>query len=138
VGVTLYYFVILALLVGFLIGWLFKKKKIEELPSGVKEFQVEDWYRLEPLFRKVIERTEKAIQARTEGKIDDVWLDSQWTLPEIKVLLYCGLEDGEIKNNLDKLNSETAFQLYLKVMEVRNNRDFFTRAVTVKLKGNIL
>jgi hypothetical protein len=124
--------------VGFLIGWLFKKKKIEGLPTGIKEFQVEDWYRLEPLFRKVIERTEKAVKAQAEGKIDDVWLDSQWTLPEIKVLLYCGLRDEKVKNNLDKLNSETAFQLYLKVMEVRNNRNFFTRAVTAKLKGNTL
>jgi len=138
VDITLYYFVILTLIVGFLIGWLLKKKKIEELPSGVKEFQVEDWYRLEPLFRKVIERTEEAIKAQAEGKIDDVWLDSQWTLPEIRTLLYCGLKDGETKNNLDKLNSETAFQLYLKVMEVRNNRNFFTRAVTAKTKGNTL
>jgi hypothetical protein len=138
VGIALYYFVILTLIVGFLIGWLLKKKKIEELPSGVKEFQVEDWYRLEPLFRKVIERTEEAVKAQAEGKIDDVWLDSQWTLPEIRTLLYCGLKDGETKNNLDKLNSETAFQLYLKVMEVRNNRNFFTRAVTAKTKGNTL
>jgi hypothetical protein len=138
VGITLYYFVILALLMGFTIGWILKKKKIEELPSGVKEFQVEDWYRLEPLFRKVVERTEEAIKAQAEGKIDDVWLDSQWTLPEIRTLLYCGLQDGKTKNNLDKLNSETAFKLYLKVMEVRNNRNFFTRAVTAKTKGNTL
>jgi hypothetical protein len=138
VGIALYYFVILALLVGFTIGWILKKKKIEELPTGIKEFQVEDWYRLEPLFRKVVERTEEAVKAQAEGKIDDVWLDSQWTLPEIRTLLYCGLEDGKLKENIDKLNSETAFQLYLKIMEVRNNRHFFTRAATVKLKGNTL
>jgi hypothetical protein len=134
----LYYAIAFALIIGFLIGWLLKKKKIEDLPSGVKEFQVGDWYLLEPLFRKVIERTEKAVQAQSEGKIDDIWLDSQWTLPEIKTLLYCGLEDGKLKNNLDELNSEIAFKLYLRVMEVRNNRNFFTRAVTAKTKGSTL
>lgn len=134
----LYYTIAIALIIGFSTGWLLKKKKIEDLSAGVKEFQVGDWYMLEPLLRKVIERTENAIKAQAEGKIDDVWLDSQWTLPEIKMLLYCGLEDGKIKENLDKLNSETAFKLYLKVMEVRNNRNFFTRAVTAKTKGNTL
>jgi len=136
----LYYIVILflALIVGFTTGWRLKKKKIGDLPPGVKEFQVGDWYLLEPLLRKVVERTKKAIEAQGEGKIDDIWFDSQWTLPEVRTLLYCGLEDGKLKDNLDKLNSETAFQLYLKVMEVRNNRNFFTKAVTAKTKGSTL
>lgn len=136
----MYYIVILflALIVGFTTGWRLKKKKIGDLPPGVKEFQVGDWYLLEPLLRKVVERTKKAIEAQGEGKIDDIWFDSQWTLPEVRTLLYCGLEDGKLKDNLDKLNSETAFQLYLKVMEVRNNRNFFTKAVTAKTKGSTL
>lgn len=128
---TLYYFVIpVVLLIGFAIGWWLKKKKIEELPSGIKEFQVEDWYLLQSLLSGVVERTREATEKKKEGELDfDTWFDSQWTLPEIRTLLYCGLKDGKLKENLDKLDSEKAFQLYLKVMGVRANRDFFTSAI---------
>ena len=118
---------------GFCIGYSVKKKVINDIP-GVKRFQVKDFFALYPLLKTIVKRLESATEEINKNEDIDDWLEKQLTLPEIRILISCGIKDRAI--NVDELNYKQAFELFRKIRKV--NSDFFTQALRAITATNLI
>lgn len=119
--------------IGFYLGYRTKKKIILDIP-GVRRYKVKDFFVLEPLFKTIAKRLEEATKDLEDNPDFDDWLDKQLTLPEIKLMISCGMADEN--RNIEELDYKQAFELFRKVR--RKNPDFFTQALRAKTETNLI
>jgi hypothetical protein len=121
------------LAIGFWIGYRTKKKIIDDIP-GVRRFKVRDFFVLHPILIEITKRLESGVkESNKEGDIDD-WLGKQLTLPEIRIIISCGLKDPKV--NVDELNYKQAFELFKRIRKV--NHDFFIQALRAITATNLI
>ena len=119
--------------IGFILGYRTKKKIIDDIP-GIRKFKVKDFFVLEPLLKTVAKRLEEATKDLEENPDFDNWLEQQLTLPEIRIIISCGVKDKAL--NIDELDYNQAFELFRKVRKA--NPDFFIQALRAKTEANLI
>lgn len=128
-------FIIGSFLIGLIVGWLLKRKKVEALPSGVRKFRGREIILLQPLLAKVAERIEEAGRdSKDKDRTISEIMKYQFTLDEILLLTSCGLSNDRV--NVYELDYPTLYKLYDKVMKV--NDDFFMLSLAAKAGGSLI
>jgi hypothetical protein len=124
---------IVTLGIGFYFGYSVKKKVINDIP-GVRRYKVKDFFVLYPLLKTITKRLENTVKEIDKESDMDDWLEKQLTLPEIRVMIKCGIKDPNI--DVDELDYKQAFELFRKVRKV--NADFFTEALRAIMATNLI